>query len=262
MPWYNVILLPKVQKFILVVIIINAITLGLESSPTIMAATGNLLPILDGIAIGIFVIELTLKILALGRKFLQDPWNIFDFIIIAIALIPATGTFAVLRSLRILRVLRVISALPKLRFLVRSLMVSLPSIGWIAILMSLVFYIFAVMATNLFGSAFPEWFGSLGATLYTLFQIMTLESWSMGIVRPVMETYPYAYIFFVPFVLLSSFVVLNLFIAIMVSSMGEVTCAINSEEPHDKPANTDLEKEMLALRQQLDRVEILIKQIK
>ena len=262
MSWCNFVLLPKVQSFILVVIVINAITLGLESSPSIVLATGELLPIIDKVALTIFVVELTLKIMALGRKFPQDPWNIFDFIIIAIALIPATGAFSVLRSLRILRVLRVISALPKLRFLVRSLMVSMPSIGWIGILMSLVFYIFAVMATNLFGPSFPEWFGSLGATLYTLFQIMTLESWSMGIVRPVMEVYPHAYLFFVPFVLLSSFVVLNLFIAIMVSSMGEVSCEVSNEEPQVKGDSTGLEKEMLALRQQLDRIEKLVKQIK
>lgn len=261
MPWYNFILSQRAHNFILVVIIINAITLGLETSSGIVAATGSLLPVLDKIALGIFIAEMILKIMALGRKYPKDPWNVFDFIIVSISVVLASGSLTVLRSLRILRMLRLISSLPKLRMLVRSLLVSLPSIGWIALLMSLVFYVFAVMATKLFGPTFPEWFGSLGATLFTLFQIMTLESWAMGIVRPVMEAFPYAYIFFVPFVLLSSFVVLNLFIAIMVTSIGECHLELNTPEKKagSEADSADLEQELKILRQQIDRVENLVR---
>jgi len=258
MPWYNFILGQKAQNFIIGVIIVNAITLGLETSPAIVAATGSLLGILDSIAIWIFVVELALKMLALRGRFIRDPWNIFDFIIVGISFIPAVGWLTVLRSMRILRVLRLISAMPRLRLIVQSLLLSLPSIGWVSLLMLVLFYIFAVMATKLFGTAFPEWFGSLGATFFTLFQVMTLESWAMGIARPVMETFPYAYLFFVPFVLLSAFIVLNVFIAIIVGGMDEARNEEKQQYVQDRPS--DLARELASLREQIARVETLLQQ--
>lgn len=260
MSWCDFILGKKAQNFILVVIIINAITLGLETSPGIVEATGPLLHILDKVALAIFVVELILKMMSLRFGFVKDPWNIFDFVIVAISFVPATEGFTVLRSLRVLRVLRLLSSLPKLRLLVHSMLLSLPSIGWVALLMFVMFYIFSVMATKLFGAAFPDWFGSVGATFFTLFQVMTLESWSMGIARPVMEAFPLAWLFFVPFVLLSSFVVLNLFIAILVNGMSDA----NSDEPCDEEQEPgqptkDLEAELAALRRQIDKIEAMIK---
>ena len=152
-------------------------------------------------------------------RFFRDPWSLFDFIVVAIALIPATGNLSVLRALRILRVLRLITVVPSLRRVVGGLITALPGMGSIVVLLSLLFYVFAVMATKLFGQSFPEWFGTIGASAYSLFQIMTLESWSMGIVRPVMEQYPYAWAFFVPFIIVTTFAVLNLFIGIVVNAM-------------------------------------------
>ncbi|MEL7447314.1 MAG: ion transporter, partial [Pseudomonadota bacterium] len=137
--------------------------------------------------------------------------------------------FSVLRALRILRALRLLSVVPSMRRVIVGLFSAIPSIGTVIVMLSLLFYISAVMATNLFGDVFPQWFGSLGASLYSLFQIMTLESWSMGIVRPVMEIYPYAWAFFVPFILLTSFIVLNLFIGVIVNAMSEAT-----EDAHDE----------------------------
>ncbi|MGD8629326.1 MAG: ion transporter [Gammaproteobacteria bacterium] len=210
---------PRVQYSIAVLIVINAITLGLETSPTVMAHAGTWLLALDDLVLGVFVVEISLKLYAHRWQFFRDPWNVFDFTIIAIALIPSSGPLAVMRMLRILRVLRLISLVPRLRFVVEALLHAIPGIASIAGLLVLLYYVFAVMATGLFGADHPAWFGTIGKSMYTLFQIMTLESWSMGIVRPVMETHPYAWLFFIPFILVATFTILNLFIAIIVNTM-------------------------------------------
>ena len=211
----------RFQNAIMAVIVINAIIIGMETSPVLMERYGSILGALDQIAIGIFIIEILLKLFVYRLSFFKNGWNIFDFVIVAVALLPTGGSLSVLRALRILRALRLVSTMPKMRKVVQGLFAAIPSMGTVIILLALVFYIAAVMATKLFGSEFPQWFGSIGASLYSLFQIMTLESWSMGIVRPIMEVYPWAWAFFVPFVLVTSFVVLNLFIAIIVNAMHE-----------------------------------------
>ena len=257
MECFKFILSPKVQKFILFVICINAITLGLETSTELVKATGPLLEIADNIALAIFVVELVCKILALGTKFFKDAWNIFDFIIVGISFVPSVGWLTVLRSMRVLRVLRLISGLPRLRLIVQSLLLSLPSIGWITLLMLVIFYTFAVMATKLFGPTFPDWFGTIGATFFTLFQIMTLESWAMGIARPVMEAFPHAYLFFVPYVLLSAFIILNAFIAIIISGMND---ARDQQEIQEKNLDSELQKELSRLKAQMEKVERMLSQ--
>ncbi len=209
----------KVQHFIIGLIVINAIILGLETSPTIMAQVGPQLIMLDHIILGVFIIEIAIKLFAYRLRFFTNAWNVFDFTVVGIALIPASGPLAVLRALRVLRVLRLISMVPKMRFIVEALLHAVPGIASIGGLMLLLFYVFAVMATGLFGESFPDWFGSIGASMYTLFQVMTLESWSMGIARPVMEQHPHAWLFFVPFILIATFTMLNLFIGIIVDTM-------------------------------------------
>ena len=235
----------RFQNAIMAVIVINAIVIGMETSPVLMARFGILLGAIDTIAIVIFVIEILLKLLVYRVNFFKNGWNIFDFVIVAVALLPTGGSLSVLRALRILRALRLISAMPKMRKVVQGLFAAIPSMGTVIILLGLVFYIAAVMATKLFGDAFPEWFGSIGSSLYSLFQIMTLESWSMGIVRPIMEVYPWAWMFFVPFVLVTSFVVLNLFIAIIVNAMHE-----EADEEQAAQRNEILE-EIQALRREI-----------
>ncbi len=220
----------RVQNSIIVLIVINAVTLGLETSASIMEQAGVLLKTVDRVILGVFVIEISAKLYAYRWRFFRDPWNVFDFIIVGIALIPASGPLAVLRALRILRVLRLISMVPRLRFVVESLLHAIPGIASIAGLMVLLYYVFAVMATGLFGPDHPQWFGSIGESMYTLFQIMTLESWSMGIVRPVMETAPYAWLFFIPFILIATFTILNLFIAIIIDTMQTMHDSAHAEE--------------------------------
>jgi voltage-gated sodium channel len=210
---------PRVRSGIIGVILFNAVLLGLETSPTVMAAAGTTILMLDKVCLAIFVVEIALKIFARGPAFFRSGWNLFDFAIVAVALMPATQGFSVLRALRILRVLRVLSAAPRLRRVVEGFVSALPGMGSVFLLLGLIFYIGSVMATKLFGQSFPDWFGTIGLSAYSLFQIMTLESWSMGIVRPVMEVYPYAWAFFVPFILMTTFAVMNLLIGLVVNSM-------------------------------------------
>ena len=210
----------RFQNFITAVIAINAVILGLETSPTVMNAMGSTLHVLDQLAVAIFVIELLMKLAVYRLAFFKRAWNIFDFTIVAITLMPAGQGVSVLRALRILRAFRLISTVPSMRKVVEALMRAIPGMISVLTLLSLVFYVSAVMATKLFGEGFPDWFGTIGESLYSLFQIMTLESWSMGIVRPVMESYPLAWLFFVPFILITTFAVLNLFIAIVVDAMS------------------------------------------
>lgn len=208
-----------VVRLITTLIIINAVILGMQTYPSLMAQWGEVLIALDKLILAVFILEIALRFVARGLSLLRDPWAVFDCLVVGVALVPASGPFAVLRALRVLRVLRLISINPNMRRVVEALLSSLPGMGSIAMLLSLVFYVAAVMATQLFGAAFPEWFGSLGASLYTLFQVMTLESWSMGIVRPVMETFPLAWMYFLPFILIATFMMLNLFIAVVVNAM-------------------------------------------
>ncbi len=212
----------RFQYTIIAVIVLNAITLGLETSPTVMNAIGPTLLTLDKLFIGIFTIEIALKLYAYHFSFFRSGWNVFDFTIVAISLLPFLQAFSVLRALRILRVLRLISVVPAFRRVVQGFFDALSGLAAVGSVLMLVFYVFAVMATKLFGREFPEWFGSIGASFYSLFQIMTLESWSMGIARPVMEVYPLAWLFFVPFILITTFAVLNLIIGIIVSSMQNI----------------------------------------
>ncbi|WP_299950145.1 ion transporter [uncultured Ruegeria sp.] len=212
---------PAFGRFITGVIIFNAVLLGMETSPTLMEAAGPLIVTLDSICLAIFVAEIGMKLVATGRRFFTNGWNIFDFIIVGIALVPGGAGLSVLRALRILRVLRVISVAPRLRRVVEGFISALPGMASVFLLMAILFYIGAVISTKLFSTTFPDWFGDLGLSAYTLFQIMTLESWSMGIVRPVMEIYPYAWLFFVPFIMVTTFAVVNLLVGLIVNSMQD-----------------------------------------
>jgi voltage-gated sodium channel len=231
--------------FITVVIIVNAITLGLETSATMVAAVGPVLYFIDAAALWIFTIELLLKIRVYRAGFFRDGWNVFDLAIVTLAWLPATGPLSVLRALRVMRVLRLLSIVPSMRKVIGALFHALPGMGSIVTVLALVFYVAAVMATKLFGDEFPDWFGSIGESMFSLFQVMTLESWSMGIVRPVMDVFPLAWLFFVPFIILTSFTVLNLFIALIVNSMQTLS-AEATEEIHEEAVVAHDEREALA----------------
>jgi len=212
---------PAVGNTIIAIILFNALLLGLETSAEAMERAGDAIRLLDRLCLAIFVVEIAAKIYARGGRFFTSGWNLFDFAIVGVALMPGAQTLSVLRALRVLRLLRVLSVAPRLRRVVEGFVTALPGMGSVFLLMGMVFYIGAVMATKLFSASFPEWFGTLGRSAYTLFQIMTLESWSMGIVRPVMEVYPAAWLFFVPFIMVTTFVVVNLLVGLIVNSMQE-----------------------------------------
>ena len=207
------------SNFILSVILLNAVVLGLQTSKDLMASSGTVLDLVDNVCLGIFTIEIILKLIVHRHRFFLSGWNNFDFVIVGISLIPGAGGLSVLRAMRIMRVLRVVSIAPSLRRVVEGFISALPGMISVFALMALIFYIAGVMATKLFADTFPEWFGTLGESLYSLFQIMTLESWSMGIVRPVMEVHPYAWAFFVPFIMVTTFAVVNLVVGLIVTSM-------------------------------------------
>jgi voltage-gated sodium channel len=253
------------QHFILALILINAVTLGLETSPTFMAAYGGPIHLLDKAILTVFVIEIVLRLIAHGPRFFRDPWSLFDFSVVAIALIPATGQFSVLRALRVLRVLRILTIVPSMRRVVGALLGAIPGLLSIAMVLLLIYYVFAVIATNLFAAAFPDWFGSLGRSFYTLFQVMTLESWSMGISRPVMEQFPYAWAFFVTFILIATFTMLNLFIAIIVNAMqtfseAEHQDTVATVEHAREHIEFDLHAEVRALRGEIAELKGLLRQ--
>ncbi|RLJ41377.1 voltage-gated sodium channel [Litoreibacter meonggei] len=241
---------PLTRNFILGVILFNAIILGLETVEPVMAVAGPLILALDMICLAVFVVEIAAKLFAQRGQFFRKGWNLFDFVIVGIALVPGSGAFSVLRALRVLRLLRVLSVAPSMRRVVEGLVTALPGMASVFLLMALLFYIGAVVSTKLFGAAFPDWFGTLGLSGYTLFQIMTLESWSMGIVRPVMEVYPYAWVFFLPFILVTTFAVVNLLVGLIVNSMQNA----HSEEEH---AATDSYRDDVMAR--LNEIERLIK---
>lgn len=212
---------PWFERLVLAVIIINAITLGFETSPSIMAEAGGILHVLDEIMLWFFIIELALRMFAYGWRFWRDPWAVFDFLVVAITLLPQTGNLSVLRGIRILRALRLITAIPSIKRVVTGLLVAIPSMSSIIVLVLLINYIFAVMATKMFGAEFEKNFGTIGASLFTFFQIMTLDGWGSEVVRPVMEKHPYAWAFFLPYIIFVTFAVLNLFIGIVVDAMQQ-----------------------------------------
>ncbi len=241
-----------VTHTILGVIIFNAITLGLSTSPAVRESVGHVLVAFDRIVLGIFVVELLLKFYAYRLAFFKNAWNIFDLVVVALGLLPNRDGLSALRGLRVIRAMRLLSVIPQMRAVVQALLNALPGMGAVIIMISIVFYVFSVMATLMYGPDFPEWFGTLGRSLYTLFQVMTLESWSMGIVRPVMEAHPTAWIFFVPFIVITAFSVLNLFIGLLVNTMQSAV----EEEAEEEAANL---KD--AMREDSDRVEAHVLQL-
>lgn len=240
--------------FITTLILINAVTLGLETNPSISEHYGHPLFWLDKSILVVFTIELLLKFYAYRFNFFRSGWNVFDFLIVAIAWIPASGAFAILRALRILRVLRLLSVVPQMRRVITAIAHAIPGMTSVVGVLGLLFYVASVLTTKLFGQHpdpnMQEWFGSIGDSAYTLFQVMTLESWSMGIVRPTMDLFPWAWTFFVPFIIITSFAVLNLFIGIIVDAMQ--TSQSDARQQTDQSKKELGDEEMQALHKKLE----------
>lgn len=243
---------PFVQRSLIVLILVNAVLLGMETSPSLMAGWGAWLVAADRAILAVFVVEIALKLAVHRFNYFRDPWNVFDFTVVAIALIPASGPLAVLRALRVLRVLRLITMVPSMKRVVGGLLSALPGLGSVSAIIGIIFYVSAVIATKLFAGQFPELFGDLGRTAFTLFQVMTLEGWAMEVVRPVMAVYPLAWIFFLLFILASTFTLLNLFIAVIVNAIQQEHG--NETKPVAEGENARLRIEIAALRKQLQTI--------
>lgn len=210
------------SNFITLIIVANAVTLG---AATYRGLDPNLLKsfiVFDQIVVAIFIIEISLKLIAYGWSFFKRGWNVFDLIIVGVVLIPGAGGFAVLRALRVLRILRLVSIVPMMRRIVEALFQAIPGMGAILAVLALMVYVGAVMATTLFGQTNPDLFGSLPISALTLFQVMTMDGWRGEILQPVMEAgHSYAWVFFLLFIVLASFAVLNLFIALIVEALND-----------------------------------------
>ncbi|MFG3441132.1 ion transporter [Nonomuraea sp. NPDC047897] len=240
-----------VQRAIILVIVVNAITIGMETSAYLMDRIGGLLHTVDRVALAVFTVEILARLYAYRRNFFKDPWNWFDTIIVAIALIPASGPTSVLRALRILRALRLVSAVPSMRRVVSALLTAVPGMASIIGLLVLMIYIAAVIATKLFGDIVPERFDELPRSLFTLFQIMTGDDWG-NVAQDVMQHKPWAWIFFIAYILMSTFVALNLFIAVVVNAM-------NDAEP--SPAETRAQADIEVMKQELAAVNAKLDQL-
>ena len=227
--------------------------MGLQTSQTIMNHAKTFFEVFDWIVVAIFTIEIVLKFGAYNYKFFFDAWNIFDLIIVIICYIPNVGSISALRALRAIRAFRtfkIAGKIRRLKIIVDSIFSSLPSVGWTSLLLLLFFYIYSIIGVNLYGNAFPDEFGTIPKTLFTLFQIMILDGWAMEIARPVMDVYPEAFVYFIPFILISSFIVMNVIVSIVVNTISdvdksvetesvEVSCEVDMQVEDDEKINLD-----------------------
>ena len=239
------------QAFVIAVILLNSVVFGLQTSQGLMERFGRTLNLFDQFCLGVFTVELVLKIIVYNKRFCHDPWNIFDFIIVAVSFVPDMGMFSALRLFRVLRVFKLISGVRPLRVILSAVIRSIPGVMWASVILLLVYYVYGIIGTNLFGKTHPQWFGTLGGSVYSLFQIMTLESWSMGIARPVIEVHPYAWIYFVSYILFSSFVVMNIVVGIVLTSIAD---SVKKEDAADD-AQGSVRREFEKLKKQMEQFE-------
>lgn len=256
------------QNFILIVIVLNASIMGIQTAQGLPGGVKEALAAVDAVCLWIFVAELLLKLAVHRMRFFRDGWNLFDLLVVLLSLFSDLSFFSAFRVFRIFRVMRslktlkslrgfrLVSGMKELRMIVEAIGRSIPGIFWSGMLLMLVYYIFSIMGTTLFGGSFPAWFGDMGKSFYTLFQVMTLESWSMGISRPVMDVFPWAWAYFVPFVLCTSFLIMNVVVGIVVNAISEVSEEQGSHERQEPKGG--LETELADLKEQLARVEELI----
>lgn len=248
------------KNAIVIIILINSIVLGLITSDAIYAKFGTILESILSASVIIFTIEIILRIIAKGWRFFINGWNLFDFLLVAIAFLPDTGAAITFRIFRVLRALRMVSSMKKLRHIVSAILVSAPHVFWAAVLLMIIFYIFGIMGQNLFHEEFPQWFGTLGETIYTLFQVTTLESWSMGIARPVMQVFPWAWCYFVPFVMVSSYIVLNVVVGVVVNATSDLDddddlTDMKAKMKSKKVTNAEIMQQIKDLKNHIERLE-------
>jgi len=267
------------KGFILFLILFSAVLIGMETYSGFASRYRNLLQLLDQIIILCFVVEITLKILAEGKKpgnYFRDPWNVFDFVVVAVCLLPLSDThyFAVLRVLRVMRILRMITFLPRLRLIVGALLKSIPSMGYVILLITILFFVYAVLGVFVFGSSDPTHFGDLHHAMITLFQIFTLEGWTdiMNIQiygsadkegMQIVSLWPFLY--FASFILIAAVIIMNLFIGIIMNSMEESQKELAMELQELADTDKTTEDQITRLLDRIDELKeeiLLLKKIK
>ena len=255
------------QGFILFVILVNALVLGLQTSSTINNAAGGILSVIDTVCLCIFIAEMLLKMIAYKFfGYFKNGWNWFDFIIILMSVLSGVAVFSSFRILRVFRVFRslkglrgfkMVSSLKPMQVIIGAIGKSIPGISWTALLLLVIYYIYSIIGVTCFGSEFQDWFGTIPAAMYTLFQVMTLESWSMGISRPVMDVFGAAWIYFVSFVLISSFVMMNVVVGIVVNAISEVA-EMNRKDEAEEAGTVHIKDEIDAVKEHLAKLEALL----
>lgn len=243
---------------ILCIIVLNAIVIGLQTIESISSDYAEVLNKINLLCLTVFIIEFILRIYIYRTRFFLKRWDVFDLIVVLISLLPESYVVSTFRFLRVIRVLRLISVIPKIQLITQVLLRTLSSIISVGILLMIVYYVYAVITTTLYGKDFPQWFGTIGESYYTLFQIMTFESWSMGIVRPVMEIHPYSWIVFISFLIIATYIVLNIVIGIIVDCIGEIKnsdCECDSSEQNYQK----LSEQMISLSEELKEIKSLLK---
>jgi voltage-gated sodium channel len=249
-PWFH--------HVVLAVILTNAILAGVETADSLRASHGALIAWLQATIQAVFVVEIALRLAAhwpQPGRFFRDGWNVFDAVVVLGSLLPDVGVVAtVARLARLLRVARLVSVFPELRLIVETTLRSIPSLAHVLLLLFLILYVYAILGHHLFAAAAPESWGSLGAALLTLFQILTLEGW-VELQGQVMATYPWAWVYFLSFVVVAVFVVVNLFIALVISNLESAKAAIGREEPATAAGPEALRAAIAELRDRLDAFE-------
>jgi voltage-gated sodium channel len=238
----------------LALIVLNGLLMGLETVPEVMARYGESLRLVNDVIQGLFVLEITIRILAFWPspfRFFRDGWNVFDFTVVALSLLPVGGQFAtVSRLARLLRVTRLVSVSFELRLIVQTMLRSIPSMGHVSLLLGLLIYVYGIVGFYLFGATDPGHWGSLGASMLSVFQLLTLEGW-VEMQRALMPTYPWAWLYFSSFVVVGVFIVINLFIAIVLNNLESV----RAEERVSGASDQGLQRAIKDLRDQLERLE-------
>lgn len=220
----------RVTNFITILIIINALLVGLETYPEFVEKYHAWLLAMDIVVLGLFTLEIVIKLYLYRANFFRNGWNIFDFVIVVGSLILYNSPYiSVLRIFRVLRVLRTVTTIPSLRRVVAALFMAIPTITSVILLMSIIFYVYAVIGTFFYATIEPEFFGNLGLSFITLFQVFTLESWASGVFRPIFEVVPWSWLYFVSFIVISTFLMINLIVGEIVNNAQKISEEIDAE---------------------------------
>ena len=264
------------NKYIFSLILLSAVIIGLETYPTLAKKYYGVLSLIDQLIIVLFTIEIALKIISNGKNpwvYFSDPWNVFDFLIVAICLIPFNDThyFAVFRILRVLRILRMITVFPKLKLIIGALLKSIPSMGYIIMLIGILFYVYAIVGVFVFGATDPMHFGDLHHAFVTLFKVLTLEGWtdimnvhifgkSVNENMQIISLWPFFY--FSSFILIGAMIIMNLFIGVIMNSMEESKKELSQELNEIKYKDTDTDELYKHIIARLDDLNDEIKSLK